>query len=309
MTIPHTSVLLEEILNTLKNTEINIFVDATIGAGGHSEAILQNHPEVKLLIGIDQDPSALQIAKDRLQPWQHKIKLIHDNFSNVGHHLKKLHLHAVSGILIDLGVSSMQLDQPDRGFSFSRPGPLDMRMNPKNLLTASDIINTWSESELGKIFREFGEEKQWRKAARLIVDARSKKPIETTQQLVEVLTPMMHWKKKGINPLTLIFQAIRIAVNNELQVLSQTLPEAIDFLEKSGKLLVISFHSLEDRIVKNVFRHAASDKENTVGMEGLFLSKDPDVKLLTRKPITPSEKEEKANPRSRSAKLRTVEKL
>lgn len=309
MSSPHQSVLFSEVLEAFRECDLHTFVDGTLGAGGHSVGILDGHSELKKLIGIDQDPVARDIAKERLAKWNEKVIIVSGNFAQLSQHLHKLGIHKVNGILLDIGVSSMQFDQPEKGFSFMQEGPLDMRMDPSSDLTAEEIINTWSEQELGKIFRDFGEEKQWRAAARIIVAAREKHPITTTKQLADILRPIFSWKKKGINPLTLIFQALRICVNRELEVLENVLPDAIEMLSPGGRLAVISFHSLEDRIVKNYFRFAASDKHDTSGIGGIFLDKDPVVKLVTRKPIVPSEEEIERNPRCRSAKLRVVQKL
>lgn len=309
MPIHHLSVLLNEVISIFQDKTLGVYVDATLGAGGHAASLLENHPEIERLIGIDQDPEALDIAKARLEKWNEKVLFLKGNFCSIIDSLPARGNEQVDGILMDLGVSSMQLDRPEKGFSFMREGPLDMRMDPYESIAAADIVNTWSEKELGRIFREFGEEKQWRVAAKAIVDARGKKPITTTQELVSVLSPYFSWRKKGVNPLTLIFQALRICVNKELEVLEQALPKAIDLLAPGGRLAVISFHSLEDRIVKNAFRFAADDKYDTSGIGGVFLDKEPTVKLVTRKPIVPSEEEMKKNPRSRSAKLRVVEKI
>lgn len=310
MTSPHYSVLWKEILQFFDGCNLSTFVDGTLGAGGHSSIFLNSHPEIKQLVGFDQDPTALAIAEERLQPWKDKTVLIRSNFADMKAQLAQRGIHQVDGILLDLGVSSMQLDRPEKGFSFSKEGPLDMRMDPSAPLTAEEIVNTWSEQELGKIFRDYGEEKQWRQAARAIVKARAVKPMKTTLDLAEVLKPALFFKaKKGINPLTLVFQGLRICVNGELEVLENILPEAISLLSPGGRLAVITFHSLEDRIVKNAFRFAASDKFDTSGIAGVFLDKDPVVKILTRKPVGPSDEELGLNPRSRSAKLRVVEKL
>lgn len=310
MSYPHTSVLLEEVIRFFDDRPIRCFVDGTLGAGGHAEAILQHHPEIEVFVGIDQDPVALNLAKKRLAPWSEKITLVRGNFENLEKHLKTLNIQAIDGMLLDLGVSSMQFDMSEKGFSFMRNGPLDMRMDPEGSLSAFEIVNTWSEKELGKIFRDYGEEKQWRAAARVIVEARAEKNIETTHQLAEVLNPIFSWKKKGINPLTLIFQALRIAVNRELSVLEHVLPQAIELLAPGGRLGVISFHSLEDRIAKDIFRFGASDKYDTSGLGGgLFRDKKPTLKILTRKPLSPTDQEMERNPRSRSAKLRFIEKL
>lgn len=307
---PHYSVLLAEIVQAFESLDLQVIVDGTLGAGGHAEALLERHPEIQYYIGIDQDPHALALAKERLKPWASKLFLKHGNFAQFDGFLRELSLSSANAILVDLGVSSMQLDQPMRGFSFMQEGPLDMRMNPLEKLTAAEIVNTWSEQELGKIFRDYGEEKQWRAAARAIVQARVSRPFVTTQDLKTVLTPVLaRFAKKGIHPLTLVFQALRICVNRELEVLESFIPKAIEALSPSGHLAVISFHSLEDRIVKTHMRLAASDKWETSGIGGLFRDKEPTVKLVTKKPIEPTEEEIRKNPRSRSAKLRVVEKL
>lgn len=307
---PHKSVLLTEVIQAFEPCALKVFIDGTLGAGGHAEALLKAHPEIELYIGIDQDPQALAIAKERLKPWQGKMHLQRGNFAQFDHYLKELGIKEVQGILADIGVSSMQIDQPERGFSFSKEGPLDMRMNPDQSLTAEEIINTWSEQELGRIFRDYGEEKKWRAAAHTIVKARQQNPIRTTTDLAAVLKPIFAWNpKKGINPLTLIFQALRIEVNQELEVLETLMEKAMDRLSPGGRLAVISFHSLEDRIVKQAMRLAASDKWDTSGIGGMFQDKTPTVELITRKPIGPTEEEIEQNPRSRSAKLRVVEKL
>ncbi len=314
MSYPHYSVLLEEILHAFSDKHIRTFVDGTLGAGGHAEAILQAHPEIELYIGIDQDPDALKIAAERLAPWKDKLALCPGNFAQMDSFLQLREVKSVDGILLDLGVSSMQFDRAEKGFSFMRDGPLDMRMDPQAPLTAAEIVNTWSEQDLGRLFREYAEEKKWRQAARTIVSARSHGNIETTLQLVEVLRAVFPeepvWKrKKKIHPMTLIFQGLRICVNSELEVLSRVLPKAIAHLARGGRLAVISFHSLEDRIVKNILRFAADDKYDTSGLGGLFRDKIPEVELVTRKPLCPSEAEMEKNPRSRSAKLRIVEKV
>lgn len=313
MTIPHFSVLAKEILHHFEGRVLKVFVDGTLGAGGHSQIILEAHPEIETFVGFDQDPTALKIAQERLDIWKNKTKIVKSNFGALAENLKKLSITGVDGILLDLGVSSMQLDQAEKGFSFMRDGPLDMRMDPEAELSAHVVINTWSETDLGRIFRDYGEEKQWRAAARAVVKARSEGPIDTTLQLAKVLQPAVvrkPYKKGGINPLTLVFQGLRICVNDELGVLERVLPQALKALNPGGRLAVITFHSLEDRIVKNVFRDAASDKLDTSGLGGgLFLDKEPEVTILTKKPETATEEELKLNPRSRSAKLRVVEKL
>lgn len=308
---PHYSVLLNEVVDAFSLLSLSVVIDGTLGAGGHAEAILEKHPEIQYYIGIDQDPHALSLAGERLKKWSSKLILKHGNFAQFDQFLKELSLSSADAILVDLGVSSMQLDQAARGFSFMQEGPLDMRMNPLEELTAAEIVNSWSEQELGKIFREYGEEKQWRKAARTIVEERKIKPFVTTKDLRTVLYPVLvRFAKKNINPLTLVFQGLRICINRELEVLEAFLPKAIEALTPGGRLAVISFHSLEDRIVKTDLRLAASDKWETSGLgSGLFRDKEPTVKLITKKPIEPSEQEIEQNPRSRSAKLRIAEKL
>lgn len=306
----HFPVLLNEVIQAFESLSLDIVIDGTLGAGGHAQVLFENHPEIQYYVAIDQDPYALTLASNRLQHWSSKLFLRHGNFSQFDQFLKELSLPYANGILIDLGVSSMQLDQPMRGFSFMCEGPLDMRMNPLGELTAADILNTWPEKELGRIFRDYGEEKQWKIAAQVIVKARSIRPFVTTTDLKMALTPILaRFAKKGIHPLTLIFQALRICVNRELEMLEAFLPKAIDFLAPRGRLAVISFHSLEDRIVKRHMRLAASDKWETSGLNGLFQDKEPTVKLINKKPITPTEKEIQNNPRSRSAKLRIIERL
>jgi 16S rRNA (cytosine1402-N4)-methyltransferase len=292
----HLPVLTKEWLSFLAGYEVKIYVDGTLGAGGHAEAVLKKHPEIQQLIGIDQDPSALKIATERLKEWSSKIITIRGNFSEIDLHLNLQGILSADAILLDLGVSSMQLDEPERGFSFMQDGPLDMRMDPENPVTAEEVVNTYTETELGDIFRVYGEERRWRLAAKAIVHARKQKPIQTTQQLVEVLQAVFpRPSPRRIHPMTLVFQGLRIYVNQELEVLRQTLPKALQLLAPGGVLGVISFHSLEDRIVKNVFRTAA--KEN------------PDLELLTKKPLQATREEMHENPRSRSAKLRVIEKV
>lgn len=306
---PHIPVLLSPVLEAFKPCSLRVFIDGTLGAGGHASAILAEHPEIEHYIGIDQDPQALEIAAERLKPWKEKVRLNHGNFTSFPQILADMSLERVDGILVDLGVSSMQLDRPERGFSFMRDGPLDMRMNPDNDITAAAIVNHMSEKELGRIFREYGEESKWRLAARAIVEGRKGGFIDTTGKLADVLKPVLgHYSKKGIHPLTLVFQALRICVNGELEMLQSFLKTALEVLSPSGRLAVISFHSLEDRIVKTAMRLAADDKWDTVGCGGVFLDKEPTVDLLTRKPIVADESECKQNPRSRSAKLRVVKK-
>lgn len=310
MSIPHLSVLCQEVLHAFSPLSLTTVIDGTLGAGGHAHALLEAHPEIICYLGIDQDPHALALASKRLAPWQSKVCLKKGNFSEFDRLLQEEALPRPNAILLDLGVSSMQLDQPERGFSFMRSGPLDMRMDPTLPLTAADILNSWTEEELGYLFREYGEEKQWRLAARAIVRMREEYPFLTTSDLVERLSPVLaRHAKRGIHPLTLIFQALRIAVNHELESLESGLSKSLEWLLPGGRLAVISFHSLEDRLVKTQMRLAASDKWDTSGVGGLFRDKVPTVRLVTKKPIEPTAQEIAINPRCRSAKLRVIEKI
>jgi len=226
---PHTPILVRETLAFFEKKKIASFIDGTLGAGGHAEAFLQAHPEIQRYIGMDKDQDALAIAKERLHPFADKITFIHDDFR----HMKNVLKEQVDGIFLDLGVSSMQLDRPEKGFSFSKEGPLDMRMDANSSCDAATVVNTFSEEKLGQIFRELGEEWRWKRAASAIVQARKKKNIQTTADLCEVLAPVLTWrgrKGKGIHPLTLIFQALRIYVNDELGAIQEAIPSAIELL-------------------------------------------------------------------------------
>jgi 16S rRNA (cytosine1402-N4)-methyltransferase len=306
----HLSVLTQELLHYFEGVPLCIMVDGTAGAGGHAAALLEAHPEIEQLIAIDRDPAALEIARKRLAPFAAKIIFIHANFAELEEILNRLNLPEIDGVLLDLGVSSMQLDEAERGFSFMQDAPLDMRMDPSQALSAREIVNTWEQRELEKLFRDYGEEPRWRAAAKRLVQARQLKPIETTQELVEILAPLLsRHKKRGLHPLTLIFQGLRLAVNGELEALQKALPVAVERLRKGGRLGCISFHSLEDRIVKQLFQQEASDKVSTTGLSGLFIAQIPRLKIVTRKPVMATREEVAENPRSRSAKLRVVEKL
>jgi 16S rRNA (cytosine1402-N4)-methyltransferase len=256
---------------------------------------LEAHPEIERYLGCDRDPKAHEIARERLAPWAKKIDCIRGSYSELERFLDERGIETVDGFFIDIGVSSMQLDESQRGFSFRFDGPLDMRMDPEADLTAEEIVNEFSEQEIARIFWEYGEERQSRRAAAAIVLARKKKRIMTTNELIDIVKPVLKWGK--LHPATLIFQALRIAVNDELGELERGLDAAIKRLSPGARIAVISFHSLEDRIVKHRLREDVGTKREP-GM----------LKLLTKKPILPSEKECNENPRSRSAKLRVAEK-
>lgn len=298
MNKPHAPVLVDEVLAIFEGKQLDCFVDGTIGAGGHAEAILTHHPEIEIYIGCDRDRSALAIAKERLREWHKKLHLFHGTHSELSLWLKEAKAECASGVLIDAGVSSMQLDQPERGFSFQGEGPLDMRMDPEAKLTAAEIVNRWREEDLTRILREFGEEPRARAVARSIVSARKKKRLETTRDLVEAIRPVARGKKH-LHFATLTFQAIRIAVNDELGELERGVRAGIEALSSEGRIAVISFHSLEDRVVKNCFREQEVKKRGEGGC----------LKIVTKKPLGASEKEIRENPRSRSAKLRAAERI
>lgn len=307
MSTVHIPVLFNEMLALFQDKPIATFLDATLGAGGHAKGLLDQHPELTAFYGSDKDPFAREIAKKNLASHEQRLHILDSPFGDLLAHPA---LPKFDGIWADLGVSSLQLDTPERGFSFRTDGPLDMRMNPGSPLTAADIINTWSEKDLADIFFRYGEEPLGRALARVIVKARGLKAITTTHQLVDLLMPHFpFFRKKSIHPCTLIFQALRIAVNQELEEIERFLPWAIDQLNVGGRLAIISFHSLEDRLVKRAFAYAASDKESTSGRGGVFLDKKPSVKMLTPKPICCTEEEAGINPRARSAKLRAIEKV
>ncbi len=297
----HIPVLLRQVIGAFANCQLHTFLDGTIGAGGHAAALLEAYPEIIHYVGLDQDPAALLMASQNLEPWKQKITLKRNNFADLDEALGNA---KVDGILLDIGVSSMQLDTPERGFSFRHEAPLDMRMDPEGSLTAEIVVNTWTEKELARLFRDLGEEPNWRLAARVIVEDR---PFHTTLELAALLSRTIRGKP-GIHPATRVFQALRICVNSELEVLQTALNKAIKLLNPGGRIAVISFHSLEDRIVKETFREWASDKVSNAGRPGLFLDKTPLASILTKKPLEADEDELSFNPRSRSAKLRLAEK-
>lgn len=294
---PHTSVLLDEVLQGFENCLLDVFFDGTVGAGGHAEAILSHHPEITTYLACDQDEMAQKIAKKRLTTWEKKVDWILGPFSQLKTYLAERKIRSIDGFLIDVGVSSMQLDTKERGFSFRFDGPLDMRMDQTGRLTAAEIVNRWSEKELGRIFLEFGEERFWRKAASAIVDARKRRKIETTKELAELMEKTL--RRGDIHPATRVFQALRIVVNDELGELEKGIVAAIDCLRIGGRIAVIAFHSLEDRIVKQAFKKLDVKKKKQEGM----------LKLITPKPLVPTPEEVKKNPRSRSAKLRIAERV
>ncbi len=309
MDVEHLPVMVAETLEQLAPGRGGLFVDATLGLGGHSEALLAASPEVRL-IGIDRDPEALERAGRRLERFGSRVRLVHANFHHLKEALAGLDVRGrIAGVLADLGVSSLQLDTPGRGFSFRFDAPLDMRMGLSDV-TAADLVHETSEGELERIIREYGEEKQARRIARAIARAREQKPIETTGELRRLVAQAKgpRAEREGrIDPATRVFQALRIEVNQELAGLEDFIQEAIDLMEADGRLVVISYHSLEDRIVKNTLRDLARGEIDQV--TGRSRSESQLIEVLTRKPLRPSEDEVEANPRSRSARLRAARKL
>jgi 16S rRNA (cytosine1402-N4)-methyltransferase len=297
-------VLLDEVVHWLQPERGGLFVDATLGAGGHAEALLARGPGVRLL-GIDRDPDALARARERLAAFGGRVALVQADFGDLesilaGH-------PAPAGILADLGVSSMQLDEAERGFSFRRDGPLDMRMG-KSGRTAADIVATASVGELSRIFRDFGEERMAAKIARGIVAERTRGPIQTTRQLARIVAQQKGSREK-IDPATRVFQALRIEVNQELVALGRFLAAAAAKLDQGGRLAVISYHSLEDRIVKEAYRRESGVCLCPPRLPVCVCGARTALRVLTRRPLRPSEAEQRRNPRSRSARLRVAEKL
>jgi 16S rRNA (cytosine1402-N4)-methyltransferase len=302
----HKPVLYKEIIHALQPRRGGRYVDGTLGAGGHARGILEASAPDGQLLGLDVDPQALTIARETLAPHEHRTHLVQASYTTLSAQLKNLKWDSVDGIVLDLGASSMQFDTPERGFSFQHDAPLDMRFGPIAMQTAADMVNTYSESELADLIYEYGEERDSRKIARAIVNAR---PLHTTGQLVAVLEAVTPRGKGRIHPATRTFQALRIAVNDELTSLRETLPQAVASLHVGSRLAVISFHSLEDRIVKDFFREQSKDLVNPPYEKLYEVERKATIKEVNRKPILPSEEETEDNPRARSAKLRIAEKL
>ena len=306
----HVSVLLNECIEGLNIKSDGIYVDATIGGAGHSCHIIKELSPKGLLIGFDQDQVALEASRERLSNLSPQFKLIHSNFASLKEELAKLGISQVDGFLFDLGVSSVQFDESDRGFSYRFDARLDMRMNKENDLDAYKVVNTYSKEELIKIFYEYGEEKFAKNIANKIVEGRKDSPIETTFQLVDIIRsalPASVLREKG-HPAKKVFQAIRIEVNKELDVLKQGLNDALDLLKPGGRICVITFHSLEDRIVKDIFKGRCEVAWNK-NMPFVIEEKKSEYKLVNRKPIVASNEELEANNRAHSAKLRIIERV
>lgn len=307
----HIPVLGPEAVDALQVRPGGIYVDCTLGGGGHSLLIAQRLSKDGWLIGIDQDQEALERARERLSSTGVKLTLIHRNFRHLASILSSLKVEKVDGFLYDLGVSSPQLDEAERGFSYQKDAPLDMRMDRSQPLSAYEVVNTYSEEELADIIRRYGEERYYKRIARRIVERRKEGPIQTTKELAELVRQSIPAKARetGPHPAKRTFQAIRIAVNDELSALSQSLAQAVPLLKPGGRLVVITFHSLEDRICKQFFKEESAPCVCPPGLPRCVCGKQPTLKIITKKPILPSQKEIEHNPRSRSAKMRVAEKI
>lgn len=310
MAFEHTSVLLEETIEGLKIKPEGIYVDGTLGGGGHAFQIAGKLNAKGRLIGIDQDHAAIRAAGERLKEFGELVTIVRSNYRNTPEVLSSLGIEAIDGMILDLGVSSYQLDTGERGFSYRYDAPLDMRMDLRQTLTAEQIVNHYTEQELFRVIRDYGEDRFAKNIAKHIVRARQQGPIGTTEELNEIIKAAIPAKMRaeGGHPSKRTFQAIRIECNRELEVLKDSLEELIDLLKPGGRLCIITFHSLEDRIVKNAFRKAADPCTCPPGFPVCVCGKVSKGKIITGKPIQPSEEERKENSRSKSAKLRIFEK-
>ena len=303
---PHEPVLYHEVLNALKPVSGRDYLDGTLGAGGHAEGILKASAPQGKLLGLDLDPQALAIARQRLFSFEDRIVIRQASYRLAPEILVEIGWQKVHGILLDLGVSSMQIDQPERGFSFMQDGPLDMRFNQEMRLSAADLVNDLSEEDLANLIYEFGDERYSRRIAHEIVEAR---PIETTRALAEVIKKAVPGYSGHIHPATRTFQALRIATNQELETISASLPGLVNSLLPGGRIVVISFHSLEDRIVKRFFRKESKDCICPPEQPICTCDHVASLKVLTKKPVRASKKEVQDNPRASSARLRIAEKI
>ena len=308
MEFNHKSVLLEETIEGLNIKPEGTYVDGTLGGAGHSFQIASRLNSLGRLIGFDQDEDAIKASTERLKDFQN-VTIVRSNYRNMKEELNNLGITKVDGIMLDLGVSSYQLDTAERGFSYKEEAPLDMRMDNRNEVTARDIVNNYSQGDLFRIIRDYGEDKFAANIAKHIVTYRQEKPIETTTELAEIIKAAipMKFRKQGGHPAKQTFQAIRIELNEELTVLRESLMDMIDMLNPEGRICIITFHSLEDRIVKNIFKEAEDPCTCPKNFPKCVCGKVSKGKVITRKPILPSEIELEENPRSKSAKLRIFE--
>lgn len=311
MEFKHETVLLNETVENLNIKPNGIYVDGTLGGGGHSQLICSNLNNDGLLIGIDQDEEALKFTREKLSKFPNKLEFVNDNFSNIKNIIDSLGIEKINGVVLDLGVSSYQLDKGERGFSYMQDAELDMRMDRRRELTAKEVVNTYSEDELNKIIKLYGEEKWASRIAKFIIQARQDKEIETTGELVDIIKKAIPAgaRRNGPHPAKRTFQAIRIEVNNELGILEKTVKDIAELLETGGRISIITFHSLEDRIIKNVYKELSKGCICPPELPICQCDNEPLLKVITRKPIYPSELEVENNPRSRSAKLRVAERI
>lgn len=310
MKFQHTPVLLKETIEGLNIKEDGIYVDGTIGGAGHSIEIVKRLTSGRL-IGIDQDLNAIKKAEEVLKDHMGKVTLVHDNYANIEGILSELNIDKVDGILLDIGVSSHQLDSRERGFSYQKDAPLDMRMDKTKDFTAKDVVNKYSQEELERIIWEYGEERWAKRIAEFIVRERKKKPIETTLQLVDIIKKAIPQKVRmeGGHPAKRTFQAIRIEVNRELDVLRESIPIMCRLLNSKGRICIITFHSLEDRIVKDSFKELSKECVCPPEFPICVCDKKKEINIITKKPIVPTKKEIDQNPRSKSSKLRIAERV
>jgi len=301
----HRSVLLEEVTHYLAPAPGKLFLDGTLGGGGHAEQLLRLGAKV---IGLDQDPAALSFARARLEKYRDNFGAIQGNFREFGEILETVGISGLDGVLLDLGISSKQVDDADRGFSFSKPGPLDMRMDPDAEVTAAELVNTCEEAELARIFYQYGEERASRRIAKAVVERRGVKPFECTTDLAGLVESIARGRGKT-HPATRVFQALRIAVNNELRALEEALAEVPKWLRPGGRLVIISFHSLEDRIVKSYLRRCSAPEIDRPEWPEPRANPEHYFNLVMQKGMAPSKEEVKGNPRARSARLRVAERL
>ena len=303
---PHLPVLYHEIIQALMPRSPGKYIDATVGAGGHAWGILENSAPDGLLLALDRDPQALAIASQRLFVYKDRVFLVHASYLHLLEEMERLGWQSVDGIVFDLGLSSMQLDTPQRGFSFQSQGPLDMRFDPTQPLDAAELVNNLPETDLADLIWRYGEERGSRRIAAAIVRSR---PVTTTQQLAEIVSKAMGGQRSRIHPATRTFQALRIAVNQELQAVESVLPLAVQALSPGGRVAIIAFHSMEDRLVKQYFRRESRDCICPPDQPVCVCGHKATLREITRHPIIPTEEETLTNPRARSARLRVAEKL
>jgi 16S rRNA (cytosine1402-N4)-methyltransferase len=304
--LSHEPVLLKEAIKALQIQRGGRYIDCTINGGGHAAAILEESSPGGQLLGIDADPEALKVAKERLKPFGKNVLLVNENFRNLENICNRYGFRPVNGVIFDLGMSSLQLEAPGRGFSFQQDSPLDMRFSPRQAITAADIVNTYSERELALLFARYGEERRAIQIARRIVEMR---PLKTTLDLVRVVEDAVGKARGKIHPATRTFQALRIAVNEELENLELALKQAVELLGSGGRIVIISFHSLEDRLVKEFLRREAKGCLCPPSVPVCVCGRTPKLRIVTKKAIRPSAAELRENPRSRSARMRVAERI